>query len=99
MTTEKQDNASRAPVERRVMRNWKTCQKHGDENPNVWGCPECLRELREENARLRAVLSEYANIYNWNEDSQGIRRVWLEPRVAEPATYNGFEKARFALDA
>jgi hypothetical protein len=81
MKTNKQDDVSGAPVGRRVRRNWKTCQKHGEGNPNVWGCPECLRELREENARLRAVLSEYANIYNWNEDSQGIRRVWLEPRA------------------
>lgn len=27
--------------------SWKTCQTHGQDNPNVWGCPACLREARE----------------------------------------------------
>ena len=36
--------------------NWKTCKLHGDAKPNVWGCPECLRELREENQRLKDAL-------------------------------------------
>ena len=40
--------------------NWKTCALHGDENPHVWGCPECLRILRAENERLRAVLGRIA---------------------------------------
>ena len=39
------------------MINWKTCEKHGDANCNIWGCPECLRELREENKRLRKIAS------------------------------------------
>ena len=33
--------------------NWKTCKIHGDDKPGVWGCPECLRELREDNKRMR----------------------------------------------
>ena len=37
------------------MINWKTCEKHGDANENVLGCHECLRELREENKRLRKI--------------------------------------------
>ncbi|HET7675660.1 MAG TPA: hypothetical protein VFL54_09085 [Gammaproteobacteria bacterium] len=39
--------------------NWRTCVTHGDENPHVWGCPECLRELREENRRLRAAMEKH----------------------------------------
>ena len=35
---------------------WKTCKIHGDDKPGVWGCPECLRELREENKRLKDAL-------------------------------------------
>ena len=38
--------------------NWKTCRTHGGAKPNVWGCPECLRELREENKHLRETLVE-----------------------------------------
>lgn len=34
--------------------NWKTCATHGPDKPGVWGCPECLRELREEIEHLRA---------------------------------------------
>ncbi len=37
------------------MTKWKTCEKHGDAKDNIWGCPECLRELREENKRLRKI--------------------------------------------
>jgi hypothetical protein len=47
--------------------------------------------------RLRTVLGAYANVYNWNEDYQGIRRVWLEPGSSTPETYNGFEMARAAI--
>ncbi len=39
--------------------NWKTCIKHGDDKPNTWGCPECVRELRDENTKLRLVLDRY----------------------------------------
>ena len=35
---------------------WKTCKIHGPDKPNVWGCPECLRELREQNKRLMEPL-------------------------------------------
>ena len=44
-----------------------------------------------------AALIEYANPLNWNEDPQGIRRVWLEPGSTTPAAYNGFELAAKAM--
>ena len=40
-------------VPEKSVRTWKTCKTHGDDKPGAWGCPECLRELREENAMLR----------------------------------------------
>ena len=49
--------------------------------------------------RLRAVLDQYANPLNWQEDSAGISRVWLEPDSTTPARYNGFDAARAALKA
>lgn len=54
--------------------------------------------LRERVKVLEDALREYANPLNWNEDSAGIRRVWLEPGSTTPATYNGFEAARAALE-
>jgi DNA-binding Xre family transcriptional regulator len=39
---------------------WKTCSIHGPANPNVWGCPECLRDLRKENAHLKICVPQSA---------------------------------------
>jgi hypothetical protein len=36
--------------------SWKTCPTHGPDKPEAWGCPECVRELREERQRLEPVL-------------------------------------------
>jgi len=47
--------------------------------------------------KLRAELGKYANIFNWDVDDRGIRRVWLEPGSTTPTAYNGFESARAAL--
>jgi hypothetical protein len=47
--------------------------------------------------RLRTELGKYANVFNWDVDGQGIRRVWLEPESTSPTAYNGFESARAAL--
>lgn len=32
------------------------CPTHGQQPPEAWGCPECLRELREELAECREAL-------------------------------------------
>lgn len=34
------------------------CSTHGQQSPNVWGCPECLRELREERRPVPIPLTE-----------------------------------------
>lgn len=67
---------------------WKTCKIHGDDKPGVWGCPECLRELREENRRLRHAAEGF--LMAWEEDSGA------EPSVSVTAWYA--EKLRTALD-
>jgi hypothetical protein len=34
------------------------CPTHGQQSENAWGCPECVRELREEVARLKGNARE-----------------------------------------
>ena len=34
------------------MEEWETCPTHG-QTPNAWGCPECVREMRQEIQALR----------------------------------------------
>ena len=54
------------------MINWKTCEKHGDANENGWGCPKCLRELREENKRLRKIAAHVqADVYIAAKEAAG----------------------------
>ena len=33
------------------------CPTHGQQPDNAWGCPECVRELRQETEQLRAELA------------------------------------------
>jgi len=35
---------------------WWYCDTHGHGNKTSWGCPECVREMRDEIKRLRAAL-------------------------------------------
>lgn len=61
---------------------------------NVGDIGELLELAADEIERLQKTLEEYANPLNWDEDHQGIRRVWLEPESTTPDAYNGFEAAR-----
>ena len=36
---------------------WWRCDTHGPGNHTAWGCPECVREMRDEIAQLRATLA------------------------------------------
>jgi len=49
------DHASAiAAWNRRASPNWWHCDLHGPGTRTAWGCPECVREMREEIAQLRA---------------------------------------------
>jgi len=37
---------------------WWTCPTHGDAKATAWGCPECVREMRDELAALRLLVRE-----------------------------------------
>jgi hypothetical protein len=47
--------------------NWKTCPTHGPDKPSAWGCPECVREQREELTALRAEVAAL------REDAERLR--------------------------
>jgi len=60
---------------------WRKCGKHKDINPDtMWGCPDCLAELRKENKELKTKLSlpveagvsnvanEYKELGRWIEE-------------------------------
>lgn len=73
---------------------WRTCQIHGDEKPNVYGCAECLRELRDQNARLREALAEVLRVLETENEKPGgaiCDTIWRGP--AETL----FDYARSAL--
>lgn len=48
---------------------WKTCATHGPDNPAVWGCPECLRELRHEHGQLQARIRQTDVNFNFVFDT------------------------------
>lgn len=55
--------------------------------------------LRKRVMTLEIELGEYANPLNWEEDEQGVRRMWREPWTRTPTAYDGFESARKALES
>jgi len=66
---------------------WKTCKVHGDDKPGAWGCPECLRELREENAKLRAFAQDVMGY--WPEgapDGGDLQELAEKHRLLKPET-------------
>lgn len=46
------------PRDRRLRR----CPTHGQQPPNAWGCPECVRELRNENQQLHRRANTLADL-------------------------------------
>ncbi len=42
--------------EKAILAQMNSCPTHG-QTPNAWGCPECVVELRRENAKLKAALA------------------------------------------
>jgi hypothetical protein len=53
---------------------WWNCGTHGRAQANDWGCPECTRELREENVRLRRAM-------DWLEAKARARKLEIAPSL------------------
>jgi hypothetical protein len=54
------------------------CPTHGQQPPNAWGCPECVRELRGELATAREALRRLVHYYAGQDyDSEVVRGVYL----------------------
>lgn len=41
------------------------CRTHGPARPGAWGCPDCTRELREQNERLTAAARLAVETLEW----------------------------------
>lgn len=59
------------------MTEWRRCKLHPEVNPNrMWGCPDCLFELRREVIRLRGahrrVMENALGCENCYEDAQAL---------------------------
>jgi hypothetical protein len=60
------------------------CPTHGQQPDNAWGCPECVRELRREDERLRSAMptarEAVKRLVRWNLEaynSEVVRGVYL----------------------
>jgi len=58
---------------------WRTCKTHGDEDPNVYGCAECVRQLRDELASARHMMEDCTG-----DDAYERVTLWLEQHPEPP---------------
>lgn len=62
---------------------WWKCPTHGPATANAWGCPECVREMRDEIARLTRALQ-------WLEDRARARKLEIAPSLLGTGFEFGF---------
>ena len=64
------------------------CPTHGQQGPEAWGCPECVRELREELATARIAVSIIHGMLAarpfelWQDDDRDV--LWWTFPIQEP---------------
>lgn len=59
------------------------CRTHGPAKSGAWGCPDCVRELRDENTRLYRALQ-------WLEDKARARKLEIAPSLLGTGFEFGF---------
>jgi hypothetical protein len=62
-----------------IRKPFESCKIHGPGQPNAWACPECLRELREENKILKTGIKAVRDLM---DSSQGVAGLHLNGDVA-----------------
>lgn len=92
---EAQDGGSGLNVELDDVPIWWTCKTHGDAMPkNAWGCPECVKELRSENARLRLAIEKTINENMHLADGDNCTLIDLKRAIETPNTKLTFPTGR-----
>lgn len=68
----------------RALARLRNCPAHGQQPDNAWGCPECVRELQQEDEYLQSDLAiareAVRRLVRWNleaYDSEVVRGVYL----------------------
>ena len=82
------------------------CPTHGQLPANAWGCPECLRELREELARLRgsAADGEREELAQWLDEEAKRCAAQFHDRITRAAALlrqlppEGLEAIRYCVE-
>jgi hypothetical protein len=62
-----------------IRKPFESCKIHGPGQPNAWACPECLRELREENKILKTGIKAVRDLM---DSSEGVAGLHLNGDVA-----------------
>lgn len=63
-----------SPLTEGLGPRWWQCSTHGRAHANAWGCPECVRELRDENTRMRRALA-------WLEEKARACKLEIAPSI------------------
>ena len=85
MSNEQNEPAVLGPVQRQVRPvadapRWWHCDTHGPGNASAWGCPECVRDMRGEIARMRAALERVAR---WHGEFPETGKFWDDEKTRQ----------------
>ena len=78
------DEVERLREARQVVPPWWHCDLHGPGKHSAWGCPDCTREMREENKRLRYTIAHAARELETLDDSTAIAQAAALRELIEP---------------
>lgn len=74
---------------------WWNCDTHGGQQ-HAWGCPECVRELRTQNAALRAALIDAGRL-DWLEANRRLSEIIINGKSQDCYFYGVVGAAGLSL--